>query len=1787
MMKGTRCSMFTLANMPDKEKKEYSLVRKAVFIRYMADAACKKIAKEDIMKRKRITAIVLSAVLSLSVFLPVTGISALAAETAVMEDLVIEDPASENESRDETNGIADFSGQEEAVSEQGNAAGDTDSSEQGIVAGDTDSSEQGNAGGDTDSSEQGNAAGDTDTFEPGDVSTENNVSGQENPASGRDEFSEEAGASNQADILEEADTPVYEEPISDLQETGETETVNEESTRDGEAGDDDHSSNLKAWISGHEDLKNESYQHLSIDEVPGPNIGDTYRIQVMTETEDGSEPVFQWYQNRRLLTGETASYLDAVIYQESWNRFTCIVQDQYGNSVEIVASIYGHGDQNYDDNLTAWIVGHEYEKAASAGDFEISISDWGDLSLNEEDTVSLEVRAETKDGSEPFFQWYDSDLNLIEGADTSSFEAVLSEDRCYECRIQDIYGNEVVIKCRFEKPTNLKAWVIDHENQSGNSYQHLTDWEGPGNLQIGDSYQIQIMAETKDGSDPTFQWYQNNKLIEGATSPVFDAVIYQSKGNYFYCKVRDDYGNLVQISCRFYVRGSIDQNHDDNLKAWIVGHEEMKDKSQQTIYDWGEEPIYIGDTVTLQAEAETKDGSIPVVQWYKGFLEDEKPIEGANSLTYEAMLDQDWNVYTCCIQDDYGNQVAIECCISAQILEGNLIAWRKGFKTDAASYFSYKRPAFVGDTVLLEVCYETMDGSVPSFQWYDPDSNPIEGATAASCEVLLNEEGDFYYECRIQDRYGNIATVPFQISTTTVLVLIEGDEDNYSSYHDFIAPYGVEYELTFLVRAYDLDGITWSWQLDDVYNYEIGDIPFPEIDEQPERIVKDGIEYAAFHLKDTIKSMVYCEIGRINTLAVKDSFGNEAEATVTAHIGYIDEPYFEEIQDNLTISKMEYSDNVTVEVDEDGRTAYYVPCGEEFQFNILLETENLQEYSCKWEYGGFEWFEESIYGGSAYSSLDYPKPDLSETPQFVTRDGREYAMFQIRDTIPENAATGLRQYGCAITDGKGHWVKESVTLYPTPDIIQYFDDKDQLERYLCQRICDRDKTNEESDHNVVITVEVSSEIGAELESHIYGFPDDPEPDEAEMNWTPFGTAISEYDELQYLFDNGWSVIGWDIGTHTKRDGHRLVYYRIVLFNTPEELKQAMDEIDRIVQDLGLEDDEKTDLEKVRAIWDYMKDVEYLTDVGLYYATLYGAAVEHQANCMGQSALFYVLCDRAGIEAWFNSAHMHRWNIVKVDGLFYNIDCVAAAHDYCAQEFLLGTQDDIDVHASGNTQWDHTPGWKEQYPIPEYGYYRTKVKETYGSKYAGGPLGCMGLYWKYADGTLEIMGNGKWCSHINNSCWIEESICDPIPDEQKVRSVVMDSGVLCTGFDLFPFSNLESITIKGHAPSLSEVQSASYDFSNVIVYYPKNDSSWGKAIRDALSTQATWVPVDENGKVNVANTKITGISNSTYRASAIKPIPRVSLGPKTLKAGTDYTVAYKNNINAGTATVTITGKGKYTGTVSKTFKINQAAQPITVKSSAASVAVGKTATVSVSGVKESASCTYKSSDTGIATIVASTGRITAKKVGTVTITVTTAATKNYKATSKSLKVKVVPAATSSLTAENQVKGIKLIWKKVTGATGYDLYRNGTRIKAISGGSTVTFTDTAANTNGTKYAYKIIAKAATGSSTLSKSCVIYCVARPAVSSAANTAAGKMTVKWGKNAKATGYQIQYSTDKTFKSGSKTVTIESASTVSRVISGMTRGKTYYVRIRTYKTVGSAKYWSIWSVARSVKITK
>ena len=81
------------------------------------------------------------------------------------------------------------------------------------------------------------------------------------------------------------------------------------------------------------------------------------------------------------------------------------------------------------------------------------------------------------------------------------------------------------------------------------------------------------------------------------------------------------------------------------------------------------------------------------------------------------------------------------------------------------------------------------------------------------------------------------------------------------------------------------------------------------------------------------------------------------------------------------------------------------------------------------------------------------------------------------------------------------------------------------------------------------------------------------------------------------------------------------------------------------------------------------------------------------------------------------------------------------------------------------------------------------------------------------------------------------------------------------------------------------------------------------------------------KNNFKKATISGISNKSYTGKNITQSITVKYNGKTLKNGTNYTVSYSNNKNIGTATVKIAGKGSYTGTITKAFKINPAKQEI--------------------------------------------------------------------------------------------------------------------------------------------------------------------------------------------------------------------------------------------------------------------
>lgn len=94
--------------------------------------------------------------------------------------------------------------------------------------------------------------------------------------------------------------------------------------------------------------------------------------------------------------------------------------------------------------------------------------------------------------------------------------------------------------------------------------------------------------------------------------------------------------------------------------------------------------------------------------------------------------------------------------------------------------------------------------------------------------------------------------------------------------------------------------------------------------------------------------------------------------------------------------------------------------------------------------------------------------------------------------------------------------------------------------------------------------------------------------------------------------------------------------------------------------------------------------------------------------------------------------------------------------------------------------------------------------------------------------------------------------------------------------------------------------------------------------------AIGIKVSTSGKTKKLTTSNAALSLSytshPYTGSALKPAATVKYGSSKLKNGTDYTTSYSSNKEPGTATVTITGTGNYSGSLSKTFKITALTAP---------------------------------------------------------------------------------------------------------------------------------------------------------------------------------------------------------------------------------------------------------------------
>ena len=181
------------------------------------------------------------------------------------------------------------------------------------------------------------------------------------------------------------------------------------------------------------------------------------------------------------------------------------------------------------------------------------------------------------------------------------------------------------------------------------------------------------------------------------------------------------------------------------------------------------------------------------------------------------------------------------------------------------------------------------------------------------------------------------------------------------------------------------------------------------------------------------------------------------------------------------------------------------------------------------------------------------------------------------------------------------------------------------------------------------------------------------------------------------------------------------------------------------------------------------------------------------------------------------------------------------------------------------------------------------------------------------------------------------------------------------------------------------------------------------------------------KTSISKASVT-LSTSTYAydGKAKTPSVTVKVGGKTLKKDTDYTVSYSNNTKVGTAKVTITGKGNYTGSVSKTYSIKNNFKKATVSGISTKAFTGKNITQSIT-VKYNGKTLKKGTDY---TVSYSNN----KNIGTATVKI--AGKGSYTGTiTKTFKINPAKQEIQKLTAKS--KAFFVDWAQKGSATGYEI------------------------------------------------------------------------------------------------------------------------------------------------------
>ncbi len=252
-----------------------------------------------------------------------------------------------------------------------------------------------------------------------------------------------------------------------------------------------------------------------------------------------------------------------------------------------------------------------------------------------------------------------------------------------------------------------------------------------------------------------------------------------------------------------------------------------------------------------------------------------------------------------------------------------------------------------------------------------------------------------------------------------------------------------------------------------------------------------------------------------------------------------------------------------------------------------------------------------------------------------------------------------------------------------------------------------------------------------------------------------------------------------------------------------------------------------------------------------------------------------------------------------------------------------------------------------------------------------------------------------------------------------------------------------------------------------------------------------------------------------------------------------------------------------------------------------VDIGTTVVLNISINGDFKDAYYVTSSNPTVATVSSDGKLVTRTTGVTTITVTTVT-----GVSKSTEISVKPAAPTEVKAVSKtVTSADISWNAAYNVTGYNIYRSTSKsgtYKKVGSTTSTSYTDKGL-TKGKTYYYKVASYVNTdGKQVVSNDSSIVSVKAaapaPATISASKAKSGAAKITWGKSTGASGYEVYMATSSKGKY-TKITTVSKPTTLSFTKTGLTKGKTYYFKVRTYTTVNGQKIYSDYTKTVKVKV--